>query len=158
MNSARRILTCLVRSVGRNSEDIRQCRFGKYSCPQKGPENSNRCAERNGDRDVYCQCGFTGPLCSECDSEYFAAADGQCTRCSDAQGHTMSITIGSVLVACGMVVAVVAIRYRRRIQTSAFYAEVKLFKKIAGAKCRILFFTAQVQPAPPIATFPRTAD
>ena len=77
------------------SVDVRECRFGDVACPAG---NVSRCTS-DGD---YCECGFTGPLCSECLREYFQSANG-CELCQDVEAHLPNILVGAaVLVAVAL--------------------------------------------------------
>ena len=95
--------------------------------------------------DSYCECGYTGPLCSECAASYFFVGSEGCSKCSNANRHAPNIALVSVFAACLLVASAVAISNKKKILASSFYQEWLMFRRVAIVKFRILFFAAQVR-------------
>ena len=82
------------------SDEVRECRFGRRSCPGA---NSSQAAGR----DAYCGPAFVGPLCSQCAADHFLSwtGEGDCHKCASGKSHWPTIGLVSSVVILGAVFA-----------------------------------------------------
>ena len=93
----------LFANSGLFSVDVRECGFTALdSCP--GTTNGTDTCPEGAKNSQYCACGYRGPLCSECDADYFAewTGSGGCKECNQGESHTPTMLLGSFVVVCGL--------------------------------------------------------
>ena len=94
--------------AGTESGLVYACTFGTTACPgfiSAGQCDGNVNVE---DGSGYCQCGYVGPFCSECDARYFLTWHGnehKCLPCNDGEGWLPTILAGAFAVVCIALVA-----------------------------------------------------
>ena len=122
------------------STKVMACKFGQLSCPGSTP---NTCVG-NGS---LCACGYRGPLCSECDPNFFVSwAGDSCENCSDAKGHFPTMVLGGAIFLGGLV-ALVFVKWSPRCKGTKleqFLSQAERMRQMSKAKFFILLLTAQV--------------
>ena len=129
----------LVAAIGPASVDVRECGFtALYSCP--GMPNCTLACSMGTKVNQYCACGYRGPLCSECDANYFAVwtGSGGCKKCDQGESHVPTALLGVFVVLCGLVFAATCVT---RIKKS--FPKAKQLYRLGSVKVRVLFFAAQ---------------
>ena len=93
------------------SSNVRPCKFSSAACP--GVKNQSRCdgAKNNDDDEFatnYCACGYTGPFCAECDTNYFlvsiSQAQSECKSCNEGRSWLPTIVSGVLVVSCSLLI------------------------------------------------------
>ena len=129
-----------------DSDDIRVCRFGGFSCPGDG---KNQATGPN----RYCALNYIGPLCSACAPTFFSSwvRDGKCNECSSTNYLPTIGLISGVLVLCGMIAACMS-KKGQKCQSrkadappSTLSVEAEKLYLLAEVKLTTLFFAAQVR-------------
>ena len=128
------------------STDVRECRFGKLSCPGDG-ENQKL------GPDPYCALEYVGPLCSECHQDFFNSWDGAgvCQACAARKSHLPTIgLVGTVVLLFGapFVYAFKTCSTKKPDDappsSSGIFANIEKLFVLAKVKIFTLFLTAQV--------------
>lgn len=123
------------------STDLRTCRFGMESCP--GTKTSNCTAPSHG-RWPHCGCGYAGPMCAVCDSEYFVRWSGDaCDRCGAKGSRIPAIVFGSAVVASILVIGATSYLAVTKLAPKCV-SKLQTLYAIGEIKLDILFYLCQV--------------
>ena len=139
--------------AGDQYTQVLKCRFGLDSCPgAAGSTNDDGMDCSTSTEEPYCRCGYTGPLCSECDANspdgrfHMAWASGKCESCSDGMSYAPSIGLASGLSAVVLLMVSLAFTKRKRITSSRAYKLITRIYRIGKTKLSIVLFAFQARP------------
>ena len=169
----------LAKGYWRASEQSRtvfRCRYGVISCPGPIEEIANSTERRLSPNDLpascerdessYCDCGYTGPLCSECGGasdveRYYLSWETQsCASCGDSGSHTVTISLLGSLGALFVLATVLYFMRKRQTRNQAnseldepaikytgetsWLSLIARAKKVGKVKLSIILYTCQV--------------
>ena len=113
--------------------------YAIYKCP-----SYEACNGGGSSGEALCAKGFIGPLCSQCDRDYFVSWSGNvCSKCDQSQSHA-GMTAGFAVVAGFVAIGVVLAKFCGMLKRSTVYKYLSELRKVGKVKFRIIFFTIQV--------------
>lgn len=119
--------------------DVYACQFGSIACPGMG----SSCADNTSS---YCACGYEGPLCSSCSSDFFLSWwGGTCVDCLHFQEHRPSIFLGGVFLTCVLALTGALHLCRERFGKLGIGKRAKRIYLAGKAKFKLIFFGWQGQ-------------
>ena len=136
----------------RNSSYIQECAYKSKACPGEGLDENNaslRCADQS---EMYCACGYYGPLCSECATRHFKtwAKKNECKRCADNNSHGPGAILGAVVLALCVAISVARRKYKQSNgskcveRARAFVEKARRVFKVGKIKLKQMFVFCQV--------------
>ena len=135
----------LTRSVflhpeGLTSPKVREC---KSSMACAGSTNVSRCTQHADVKSTanYCACGYVGPLCSECDVQWFLSWTGveqECKECTAGGSWLPSIIAGVTVVACIALVGYLFVKSKLKAVLVRYYKVGKTKGLIIVQACQII--------------------
>ena len=87
-----------------SSSKVHECTFGSIACPGSS-ESASHCGT--------CACGYVGPFCAECDTNYFLVSINQldeCKSCDEGRSWFPTIISGVVLLTCVALITGVCVK------------------------------------------------
>ena len=138
----------MCQTKGGSALKVRECSFSaRTSCPgvvySKNTTNKNvtyPCPDGR-PQDQYCACGYMGPLCSQCDSDYFSVwtGSGGCKLCKKGESHVPTVILGIFVFICGSAFALACVKAIKQA-----FPKLKQLWRVGAVKLRVLFFAAQI--------------
>ena len=131
------------------SKDVQQCRFGTQSCPAQTDKDGN--ANCFNTKWGFCACGYTGPLCAECDASdandryYMAWSSRKCESCGNGANHAPTIALASGVFAFFLLVTAALGIKQNAITTTGIYQRIKKAYKVGRVKLNTVAFTCQAR-------------